>query len=126
MHKVFVYGTLKAGLSNSGLLKDATVVDYGVTHEPYMMMDTGGYPVVIQKEKAPVSGEIYHVDDQTLARLDRLEGHPNFFRREEIAIDVKDSGILYTCWMYFGHPEWFDGKFYDEAAMKDGNYNWVR
>jgi len=35
-----------------------------------------------------VYGEIYHVDDEFLARLDRFEGHPHLYQRDVITITI--------------------------------------
>lgn len=126
---VFVYGTLKDGLSNNVLLRSATFVSRGCTVKPYIMYDTGGFPVVFQEtEKHNVSGEVYEVDDQTLQRLDRLEGHPSFFERREITVDLADTGVQHTCWMYFGHKDGWGKRAHQslpEVSPQDnGAYNW--
>jgi gamma-glutamylcyclotransferase (GGCT)/AIG2-like uncharacterized protein YtfP len=47
-----------------------------------------------------VKGELYMVDEPTLARLDRLEGHPQFYSREEIRISA-GAGAECMAWAYF-------------------------
>ena len=44
----------------------------------------GSYPGVISGGITAVEGELYAVDDKELSSLDRLEGHPNYYKREEI------------------------------------------
>jgi gamma-glutamylaminecyclotransferase len=75
-HRVFVYGTLKRGLPNHHLLSTATeFLGDAATVNTYRMIDTGGFPVILDDpDGKPVNGEVYTVDDATLARLDRLEG----------------------------------------------------
>jgi len=34
---------------------------------------------------------VYEVDDATQAALDRLEGHPSFYRRTEIALESGET-----------------------------------
>ena len=127
-HKVFVYGTLKEGFGNNALLRDATFVSRGCTVQPYLMLDTGGFPVVFQDPaKHNVSGEVYEVDDATLAQLDRLEGHPSFYERKEITVDLGDTGIQDTCWMYFGNVSagsWGRRSLPEVSVQPDGSYNW--
>jgi gamma-glutamylaminecyclotransferase len=79
---IFVYGSLLEGYCNhdhflAGSLKvaDATTVENG-----FRMIDLGHYPGVLPGY-GRITGEIYDVNPQTLKRLDRLEGHPNFYRR---------------------------------------------
>lgn len=103
MHNVFVYGTLKHGQSNHHLLKDAEFVGRACTVQPYSMHTTGGYPVVFDRPVNNIAGEVYYVNDEQLTRLDWLEGHPNFFERRQISVDVNGTGILDTVWMYFGN-----------------------
>jgi gamma-glutamylcyclotransferase (GGCT)/AIG2-like uncharacterized protein YtfP len=86
MTKVFVYGSLLSGLGNHGLLEDATFLGKTKTPRGFAMLDLGWFPGVIHSDvhEAPVLGEVYEVDDDTLKRLDRLEG----YRHEE-----PDSGL---------------------------------
>lgn len=126
-HHVFVYGTLKDGLSNHRLLKAAEFIGRGCTVQPYVMRDTGGFPVVFQEEqKANVRGEIYEVDDHILGHLDSLEGHPQFFERREITVDIEDTGVQQTCWMYFGNQKggYWGQRNLPEATVHSGAYNW--
>lgn len=126
-HHVFVYGTLKDGFSNNRLLKDAEFISRGCTILPYRMYETGGFPVVFQEHQdGNVSGECYAVTDEQLKRLDSLEGHPNFFERREIAVDLGDTGIQQTCWMYFGNTDWWSYTPDLPVVKKqaDGAFNW--
>lgn len=127
-HTVFVYGTLKDGFGNNRLLKSAEFIGRACTVLPYVMLDTGGFPVVFQDGgKHNVSGEVYEVDDQTLAMLDRLEGHPSFYERRQIEVDVEDTGVLQTCWMYFGNTSagsWGRRSLPEVPVQANGAYNW--
>jgi gamma-glutamylaminecyclotransferase len=109
MTHVFVYGTLKHGFGNHrALLRDATFVGKGTTILPFVMRSNGGFPVVLRHRADEtglahnISGEIYEVDDTVLRQLDGLEGHPNWYEREEVAVDVADTGVQQSCWMYIG------------------------
>jgi len=126
-HMVFVYGTLKDGLSNNRLLRSATFVGRGITVHPYTMFDTGGFPVVFQETaKHNVFGEVYEIDDDTLHSLDRLEGHPSFYERREVTVDIDDTGIQQSCWMYFGNVKsWGRRAGLPEVPVQsNGAYNW--
>ncbi len=50
------------------------------------MVSLGAYPGIIAGGSTAIVGEVYEVDEATLAELDRLEGHPEFYRRTEIAL----------------------------------------
>jgi gamma-glutamylcyclotransferase (GGCT)/AIG2-like uncharacterized protein YtfP len=94
---VFVYGTLLAGESNHRLLDRAEFVGEAETEVGFTMLDLGSFPGVVRAGEGRVVGEVYQVDERTLAKLDQLEGHPYFYRRERIRLDdgrVVDGYIL--------------------------------
>jgi gamma-glutamylcyclotransferase (GGCT)/AIG2-like uncharacterized protein YtfP len=111
-HRVFVYGTLMRNHHNHRILKENTSYFLGEarTVESYMML-YAGIPYVIKAdayyddhmETHPVKGEVYEVDDVTLARLDRLEGYQagregNHYNREEIDVMLRygpDKAFIY-------------------------------
>ncbi len=73
--RVFVYGTLKTGLSNHGWLRGQTLLGRAVTEARYRLFDLGGYPGMVQEEDGlPIAGEVWEVDEAGLAQLDILEG----------------------------------------------------
>lgn len=98
MHLVAVYGSLKLDFWNNGLLRNATFVDRGLTDSKFMMM-VGGVPFVsFSNDGHRVDVEVYEVDDYQLETLDWLEGHPSFYRREEIRVETQAGSLM--CWMY--------------------------
>jgi len=83
---IFVYGTLRKGFGNNRLLKDSRFVGDAVTVRRYGMY-ASGIPYVHEDEAfCTVVGEVYEVDIDTLLKLDRLEGHPNFYRRKTVDV----------------------------------------
>ncbi len=100
-YKIFVYGTLKRGYSNHRLLTGASFLCGGRTREKYALY-TSGIPFVIKDEKiSQIQGEIYLVDETTLANLDLLEGHPNWYCREKTEIILEEGWPTVTAWLYF-------------------------
>lgn len=92
-HLVFVYGTLKEGFSNHGLLRDSIYHGKHETGAVHKMLSLGGFPGVIWNGgTSPIHGEVYEVTDATLARLDSLEGYPHFYDRRLI---VTQYGAAY-------------------------------
>lgn len=88
-HTVFVYGTLMRGFGNHGLLAGATYLGPAGTAAAWRLLDLGAFPALVSAPDgfaAPVRGELYRVDGATLAALDRLEGHPDFYRRVPILV----------------------------------------
>lgn len=104
-HLIFVYGTLRNGSSNHGLLRTARFVGTGKTALHYALY-LGEYPYAYKNEAlGPITGEVYAVDSPTLARLDELEEHPEVYAREPTEI-LLDSGQRMVCWLYFyPYPE---------------------
>lgn len=84
--RVFVYGTLLAGEPNHRLLARARLVAEGRTPPEYELRDLGAFPGLVGDGAHAVEGEVYEVDPETLAALDRLEGHPGFYRRTPITL----------------------------------------
>jgi len=82
-HLVFVYGTLRHGECNHHLLSQAQWLGNHTTLPIYSLYDLGAYPAVIEGHSA-IIGEVYLVDEETLAQLDLLEDHPVTYRRELI------------------------------------------
>src|SRR3546814_631811 len=79
-HLIFVYGTLKRGWGNNAIIHDQKYIGVGTTSPDFEMFSLGGYPGVIEGDKR-ISGELWEIDDAAFARCDRLEGHPNFYKR---------------------------------------------
>ena len=98
---VFVYGTLKKGFGNHRLLEKSHCL--GEAYLPRTkMVNLGAYPAVIAGGKKEVMGEVYQVDEETLARLDRLEGHPSFYERQQVRVFPLLQGVdHWLAWCYF-------------------------
>jgi gamma-glutamylcyclotransferase (GGCT)/AIG2-like uncharacterized protein YtfP len=87
-HRVFVYGTLKKGFHNAYLLQDSEFFGDAVTVPTYSMISVG-FPIIMADENGKqVSGEIYTVDDGTLARLDGLEREGSSYDRKLIDVTL--------------------------------------
>lgn len=94
-HLLFVYGTLKRGQPNHHFLAGALFLGEDQTRPEFTMYDLGAFPGVVAGGSSSISGELYELDDSTLARVDRLEGHPSFYERTS---NILVSGR--TCWIY--------------------------
>jgi gamma-glutamylaminecyclotransferase len=84
--RVFVYGTLRAGEANHGLLHRARFVGAARTPAGYALHDLGAYPAMIAGGDGAIAGEVYDVDAETLAALDELEDHPTYYQRTAITL----------------------------------------
>jgi gamma-glutamylaminecyclotransferase len=86
-HLVFVYGTLRQEEVNHELLVRARFVAEARTESSFELFDLGPFPAMCAGGQTAVLGEVYAVDEATLARLDRLEGHPSFYQRTQIRLE---------------------------------------
>ena len=94
-HRVFVYGTLLAGEPNHYWLAGAEPIGPARTAPAFELYTFGPYPGLVAGGHTSVVGELYAVTDAILARLDRLEGYPDFYDRQEIAL-TEGTAIAYT------------------------------
>ncbi len=83
---IFVYGSLLRGESNHGVLGGGRLVSIAVTAPRYTLIDLGAFPAMLDCGRTSIHGEVYRCDAATLARLDRLEGHPRFYERRDVAL----------------------------------------
>ena len=103
---VAVYGTLKKGYSNyNTYLRNAKYVGSGVTKDKYPLV-INGLPYMVDKKGVGhnVEVDVFKVSNASFKSIDRLEGHPKWYRRKEIPIKLK-SGKELTCWLYFNPQE---------------------
>lgn len=85
-HLVFVYGSLRRGEYNHRLLAGARFVEEARTPPRFELVDLGSYPALIEGGAMAVVGEVYAVNEPMLRRLDRLEGHPEYYQRRRIRL----------------------------------------
>ena len=116
-HILFVYGTLRKGQANHGLLKDALFLGNAKTQDKYgLYVLPHGVPYATYNgsQLVAVSGEVYIVDEVTLEAVDRFEGHPHVYMRREVPVVLEygstecgsaeceaECGITKNAWMYF-------------------------
>ncbi len=96
---LFVYGTLKRGLSNHHLLADQDFRGEAATEAHYRVIDLGPHPglVVDRKQGIAIRGELWEVSERCLAELDAFEEVPGPFVRAEVNI----AGLEVTAQAYF-------------------------
>ena len=67
-HLMFVYGTLRQDEVNHDLLVRAHFVAEARTEPCFELFDLGAFPAMSANGQTAVLGEVYAVDDATLAR----------------------------------------------------------
>jgi len=120
-HRVFVYGTLKSGFANHHLLEGCECFGAAATVPTYKMIEVG-FPVIMpDPEGKPLAGEIYTVNDETLARLDQLEREGSSYDRKLIDITLRLAGgerRPIKAFIYVGREDRF-GKAFARGPLYD-------
>lgn len=132
-HRVFVYGTLKAGKRNHAVNTGHRLGGTWCTVHPHPLLVVGPtrLPWLVDRpgEGHPVRGEVYEVDDAGLARMDALERitETGWYRRAPLQVRPLDdagtpSGEPLTVWVYFGDADrWAADEVHDgPMAAYDG------
>jgi len=92
--KVAVYGSLKRGGRINSALNDGTYLGNFKTHPEFTMVNLGAFPGVLHEGKTSIHTEVYEIPEETLRTLDRIEGYPSMYDRENIETPYGDA------WMY--------------------------
>jgi len=115
---VAVYGTLKRGYGNHMLLADSVFIGDGYTEDKYPLVVRGsGLPFLVDMKGTGkrVKVEVYLVDEPTLNRLDMLEGHPEWYKREKkpvLVTGLDREGFSYhnailEPWVYMAPEDYY-------------------
>jgi gamma-glutamylcyclotransferase (GGCT)/AIG2-like uncharacterized protein YtfP len=86
---LFVYGTLKRGCKNHRHIADQRFLGETRTQPGYALYDLGDFPglVIDATATSGVTGEIWEVDADALARLDEFEGvAEGLYRRDRVEL----------------------------------------
>ncbi|MBL8348785.1 MAG: gamma-glutamylcyclotransferase [Burkholderiaceae bacterium] len=115
-HLIFVFGTLKQGFRNFHVNRGRRVGGDVVTVEPHPLYIVGPrcLPWLLERpgEGLPVVGQLFEVDDETLAAMDRLEqvDDPQWYVRRRIRVQPHPGGgEAIEAWVYFGGETGFAG-----------------
>ena len=113
MHRLFVYGSLKQGFPNFHVNRGRRVDGDYLTAEPHPLFLFGGHlPCLLPQPGSGlhVRGQLFAVDDDALAAMDRLErvGEPGGYRRGTIVV-VRDgaepAAPSISAFVYLQQPE---------------------
>ena len=123
MVRIVVYGTLKQGHCNHLLLteSDAQLLGKDTITGRYFLSSMGGLPGLFDSDDSDddftvIKGEVWGGDEEMLAAVDMLEGHPRFYQRRKVWSDLLKKRV----WVYFLHDTW-EGIAQD--VVTDGLWN---
>lgn len=108
---LFVYGTLKRGMSHHHHLQGEEFVAAAQTLPRYRLYVCDWHPALVEAtEGNAIHGELWRVSDEALHALDRFEGAQ--FQRRALAVAGHDGPI--------------EGYFYlgDVAGLRDCGTSW--
>ena len=148
MHYVFVYGTLMEGYGNNRLLKsgNAELVGKAITQPSFVMLASGlnGIPFVADvkeehegfpsdywfRNASQIHGEVWRCDADTLKTLDRLEGHPDWYKRERVKVDFlnNQNTAPFEVWIYLMPMSESEFKSVNNypILVRNGNFRTIR
>ena len=102
IENVFVYGTLKQGHANNGLMETSELIEQEAYVKNMSLINARAYPFAIDKENSFVLGELYRIPKQRMALLDLLESYPTMYNRKKLKIyEVRTGYRIGTAWIYF-------------------------
>lgn len=106
-----VYGTLRKGMANHDLLKNAKLVWMGFVEIPYRLVVCNDVPYLVKTlTKRSVYVEVYEINKELLGVLDDFEGVPLDYVRIEIDTPVGRA------WIYVASQE------LECVEIEDGDY----
>lgn len=103
------------GFGNHGLLQTGEFVSEGQA-SGLQLYNLGYFPGAIHGE-GTIQGEVYEVDGATLGRLDRLEGHPTFYERQEKEVYLSSLNAKTKCYIYI-----YQDKPPEECRVESGSW----
>ena len=105
--KVFVYGSLKRGFHNHGLIRNCKFLGDGrVDGATMYRMGHNSFPCIKLDTDDYIFGEIYEIDSEILYHLDRLEGYTgtkgkhNLYNREVVRVQNLTTTEVCDCYIY--------------------------
>lgn len=101
---MFVYGTLMKGELHHTSLEHARFLRTAETLPRYELLQIDYYPAMIAGGALAIHGELYEVDEPTLALLDELEEVPSYYERCEIELADGTRAQTYIMPRERAHP----------------------
>lgn len=127
---LFVYGTLRQGEPQHGLLGSARLVAEVSTAPAFALVDLGPYAALVRGGSTAVAGELYSIDLQTRRVLDVERQVPILFNRERVQLADGSEADAYVLpadkargRRRLGHGDW--KKRFSRPLSRDAGGAWV-
>lgn len=97
---IAAYGTLRKGWGNSRLvdIPSNKYIGEGKTVEKYTMRSSG-IPYLSKEPMVNITVDLWEIDKDSLIKVDALEGHPKWYKRELVPVEVNNK--IYNAYIYF-------------------------
>jgi len=121
-HLLAVYGTLKKGNSNYyHYLSKSSYIGKGKSADKIRMVGDG-IPFALPKNGKGhnIAVDVFAVNTKTLKDVDKLEGHPTWYKREKTLVTL-ENGQQVNAWLYFNDTT--DTGKYMKSYEPSYNYN---
>jgi len=136
---LFVYGSLKKGFDNHGILSKATYISKARTVRKFAMYEAKNkeYPYLIKNQALNhIYGELFKIRRKDLLqKIDIFEGSPDYYTRDSININTRSGNKRAFTYFYvdtknhnkskaidkWNMPEKFDIDTYFKSIMEDVN-----
>lgn len=107
LRKIFVYGTLQRGLSNSSYIESNEIewMESAIAEGEIYMVKNARYPAATFQDNcnSTITGELYSIKPEcieyVIQKCDHLEGHPSYYKRKEIEV-VDSYGETHAAYSY--------------------------
>jgi gamma-glutamylcyclotransferase (GGCT)/AIG2-like uncharacterized protein YtfP len=99
-HTLFVYGTLQRHGSNyERFLRSSKFIGEGILLG-YSLYDMNNYPGIKKNPEDKVKGELFEINDDTLAKINYLEGEGHLFALKDAVAKVDENLIDVKVYVY--------------------------
>lgn len=100
-HPIFVYGTLMKGQRANHMLQDCEFAGHFQLKD-YAMYNLGSFPGIKPCTGESVLGEIYFVNDEVLAQIDRYESEGSLYNRTPVSVHIGKRTFSAEAYVYNG------------------------
>lgn len=98
-HPIFVYGTLMKGQRAEHMMAGSDFGGYFQLKD-YAMYNLGRYPGIVPCKGESVLGELYFVNDEMLATMDRYEEEGDLYLRAKVKIWTEKTSFAAEAYVY--------------------------